>query len=338
MINGIIEDGKKDISKIISGNIDSYVDLCENQGAKLFIVGLFHYLFKRKFDFDYNYTDIDINNFDPVFIGKDDDRYIHYTTKIRVEEYSEIVTNCYKIIGVKFDLKSLIWDTVNNLVYKKVFSFIPNCFVEFSQNYRVDLAVICHVILDGNIFREIKIAIEFDEQGKVNFQNTLMAKGWEIINIRDESYRNGFSLDEIINVLRQIDTIVFNKKYNKNENSDESETKKVSEVFNIDDSFVQNYKTLILNKSIQVLTENQVKQLITYIWIFKNYRLSKHWQVNAFIDKNNLWNQFTEIRALNNHGYEQKIKGILPIYFRLVCEVLNIEADNGAPLIDSESY
>jgi hypothetical protein len=86
------------------------------------------------------------------------------------------------------------------------------------------------------------------------------------------------------------------------------------------------------------LTKEQLSQLFEYIYIFKSNNFTKHWQVNEKISANDDWDKFDEIRALNDHGYEEKIKGILPHYFQLVCYILKISGDEGAKLIDSEPY
>jgi hypothetical protein len=72
--------------------------------------------------------------------------------------------------------------------------------------------------------------------------------------------------------------------------------------------------------------------------IYKSQSCTEHWEVNSYISKNELWDDFSELRSLNDHGHRKKIKGITPYYFALFCRVLEIDADDGAPLLDYEKY
>lgn len=86
------------------------------------------------------------------------------------------------------------------------------------------------------------------------------------------------------------------------------------------------------------LTEKEWKQVKEYVLIYKNNFLSKHHEVNSYITKNNLWDDFSEIRAMNDHGSNKIVEGITKKHFKLVCEILKITGGNGDPLIKSERY
>lgn len=79
-------------------------------------------------------------------------------------------------------------------------------------------------------------------------------------------------------------------------------------------------------------------QVVKYISIFRDESFTKHHQVNEYITKNELWDKFPEMRSINNHGKSKSVRGITPTYFKLVCKILEITGDDGAPLIKSEKY
>jgi len=78
------------------------------------------------------------------------------------------------------------------------------------------------------------------------------------------------------------------------------------------------------------LTEmNEIKE---YVKIFNSNGCTKHHEVNLFITNNNAWGKFPTMRSLNDHAEHKKIKGILPKYFEIICEILKITGEKGAPL------
>lgn len=97
-------------------------------------------------------------------------------------------------------------------------------------------------------------------------------------------------------------------------------------------------KEKIVKASFSELTIAEIEQLINYILIFKENNYTQHWQVNQKISQKRMWDSFKDIRSYNDHGYKNNIKGILPKYFSIVCEVLEILGDDGNPLLDAKSY
>jgi len=85
------------------------------------------------------------------------------------------------------------------------------------------------------------------------------------------------------------------------------------------------------------ISEIELKQVKAYVDIFKNNSFQEHYEVNNYISRHNLWNDFSEIRSMNTHGVNC-IKGILPKFFAIVCKILEITGDNGEPLDKSEPY
>ena len=80
------------------------------------------------------------------------------------------------------------------------------------------------------------------------------------------------------------------------------------------------------------------KEVASYIKIYRDMGFSQHYEVNAYITKNDLWDEFHNIRSFNYHGEHEKIQGILPQYFAKVCEELSIAGAGGTPLDKAVSY
>lgn len=98
------------------------------------------------------------------------------------------------------------------------------------------------------------------------------------------------------------------------------------------------YKKILEEVSDSELSQEETEQLLRYLKIFISNDFRRHWEVNEYISENDIWDKFSELRSLNDHGYPTKIKGITPKYFAIVCRALNIGGDNGAPLQDYEKY
>jgi hypothetical protein len=86
------------------------------------------------------------------------------------------------------------------------------------------------------------------------------------------------------------------------------------------------------------LTDKSWKQVKEYASIYRKNSLTKHHEVNNYITSNGLWGNFSEMRSMNDHGNEKVVKGITEMYFKLICELLEITGGNGDPLIKAEKY
>ena len=86
------------------------------------------------------------------------------------------------------------------------------------------------------------------------------------------------------------------------------------------------------------LSAEEIKQVEEYIEIYKSNNFTQHHEVNKYITDRNLWNNFSKIRALNDHGRNKEIQGILPKYYGVVCVILGIKGGNGQPLDKSVPY
>lgn len=102
--------------------------------------------------------------------------------------------------------------------------------------------------------------------------------------------------------------------------------------------FRNEYTKKINDAAFSELSQKEVEQLLTYLWIFISEDLDEHWEVNEYITNNDIWDDFSELRSLNDHGYKNRVKGITPKYFAIACTVLDVDADDGAPLEDYKKY
>ena len=82
----------------------------------------------------------------------------------------------------------------------------------------------------------------------------------------------------------------------------------------------------------------ELSEINEYVAIYKQNSFSKHYEVNHYISDNFLWNRFSTIRSLNNHGESKGIPGIQPKYFSIICEMLDISGESGAALDSYSRY
>ena len=86
------------------------------------------------------------------------------------------------------------------------------------------------------------------------------------------------------------------------------------------------------------LNRQEQQEVSNYIHIYLKNKYKEHYEVNAYISKMNLWDNFQTIRAYNDHGTHVQIKGILPKYYAVVCKILDIKGAGGKPLDSSSHY
>lgn len=81
------------------------------------------------------------------------------------------------------------------------------------------------------------------------------------------------------------------------------------------------------------------QELSRYIAIFKEIGATEHYEVNEHITIHDMWDEFRNIRSMNNHGRgKDSIPGIQPKFFREICQRLRISGGNGSPLVSSKQY
>lgn len=86
------------------------------------------------------------------------------------------------------------------------------------------------------------------------------------------------------------------------------------------------------------LSDLEWRQIKDYVAIFKDHSLQKHHEVNNHISSHGQWDNFTEIRSINDHGNGKIVHGITRKHFKLICEILEITGGDGDPLLHDERY
>ncbi|MCJ8296287.1 MAG: hypothetical protein MJK15_17960 [Colwellia sp.] len=86
------------------------------------------------------------------------------------------------------------------------------------------------------------------------------------------------------------------------------------------------------------INHQEASEVLAYVDIFNDNNYKEHWQVNEYINNRNMWDRFFNIRSMNTHENQYTVQGIKPAFYRIVCNVLNINGDGGSRLISSESY
>ena len=86
------------------------------------------------------------------------------------------------------------------------------------------------------------------------------------------------------------------------------------------------------------LSDAEIAELKEYTGIFIENKFHLHYEVNQFINEHKRWGDFPCIRSLNDHGDSKGIRGILPKFFKVVCVLLGVDGENGAPLDKAKKY
>lgn len=86
------------------------------------------------------------------------------------------------------------------------------------------------------------------------------------------------------------------------------------------------------------LSNNEVEQIKIYMNIYNENNFKNQKDANKFITNENRWDEFPDIRSLNDHGTYKNVPGILPKFYRITCEILDITKGNGAQLIKATKY
>ena len=87
-----------------------------------------------------------------------------------------------------------------------------------------------------------------------------------------------------------------------------------------------------------LLSSEETNEINEYLKIFRDNSFSKHFEVNQYISDNKIWERFTTIRSLNDHGSYKEIPGIQPKYFEIVCQLLSVDGEGGLPLEAYRKY
>jgi len=86
------------------------------------------------------------------------------------------------------------------------------------------------------------------------------------------------------------------------------------------------------------LSPSEASEIAAYVRIFQENNFKEHFQVNEYITNNDKWDEFSTIRSLNDHKEYKRIPGILPKYFEIICNLLNIGGASGRSLDSATHY
>ncbi|MGZ7455692.1 hypothetical protein ACXPVS_02450 [Pseudomonas sp. Ma2-10] len=86
------------------------------------------------------------------------------------------------------------------------------------------------------------------------------------------------------------------------------------------------------------LTKEEVVQIKSYMGIYCENNFKTQKAANNYITERKLWSEFPDIRSLNDHGLYINIPGILPKFYRITCEILEIMKGAGAQLTKATKY
>ncbi|MGB3917610.1 hypothetical protein J9253_01100 [Thiothrix litoralis] len=86
------------------------------------------------------------------------------------------------------------------------------------------------------------------------------------------------------------------------------------------------------------LSRKEVDQIKNYIAIYSEHDFKNQSSTNNYITKSKRWDEFSEIRSLNDHGLHTNIPGILPKFYKITCEIFKISKGNGAQLTKATKY
>ncbi|WP_116109388.1 hypothetical protein [Lewinella sp. IMCC34191] len=192
--------------------------------------------------------------------------------------------------------------------------------------------------------REQKILREIEELSKLN-QNelammeahnehrkvTLQIQAFLELNQEEHNAIQLF-LDEALEN-NQINAFIKSRKYIKDR------AKYINEynIASIPVSFKEEYR-LKINYCSNFLSENQVEELVQYIYIIVYFNLKDHWVANVIIDMNDDWDSYKHIRSKNSHGPRKTVNGIIPTCFHVLHKLLNLNRGGGENLTAFSQY
>lgn len=79
-------------------------------------------------------------------------------------------------------------------------------------------------------------------------------------------------------------------------------------------------------------------EIISYVALMNRLGIRDQGKCNEYITRAGLWDEYPNIRAMNDHGYGREIEGITRSAYSLVCKLINLKNGFGAPLLQSRKY
>jgi very-short-patch-repair endonuclease len=215
------------IHDITSKYINKYLDLCETEIEKIFLVNLFQYFFEEKFSlktYHYEYADsefIPFDDFYPYFEYDDDYPFANHLAGVVMTEKSEIVRQVLTLKNTihqseEYDIFVSEQKEIKALIK---YTFIPQYTLMVEEkNYRLDFALFYEKTLNNELIKEVKIAIECDghdfhstkEQIRKDSLRTrkLMSHGWKVIRYTGSEIYQKANRSEIREVISEIKLII----------------------------------------------------------------------------------------------------------------------------------
>ena len=86
------------------------------------------------------------------------------------------------------------------------------------------------------------------------------------------------------------------------------------------------------------LSKPEMVQIKHYMAIYSDHHFKTQKSANNYITESNRWDEFPDIRSLNDHGSYTSIPGIFPKYYRITCEILKLTKGHGAQLTKATKY
>lgn len=86
------------------------------------------------------------------------------------------------------------------------------------------------------------------------------------------------------------------------------------------------------------LSPAESEEVERYMEIYKRNGFEEHYEVNRYITETHSWDEYPNIRSLNDHGEHMGIPGILPRFYAIICEELEIAGAGGVPLDKATHY
>lgn len=86
------------------------------------------------------------------------------------------------------------------------------------------------------------------------------------------------------------------------------------------------------------LTADEVNQIKKYMSIYGEKNFTSQKQANKYITYNNIWDEFPNIRSLNDHKEHKNVPGIIPKFYKITCDVLRLLKGDGNKLTKFTRY
>jgi very-short-patch-repair endonuclease len=223
-----IENQISKIHDITCNYIKEYLNLCESEIEKIFLVNLFQYFFEEKFSlktYHYEYADdefIEFDDFHPYFEYENEHTYDCHLAGIVMTERKEKSTHTIKFnkITHQFEENNRPNESewITEITLKK-YTFIPQYKLMIEENnYRLDFALIYEKLINDELIKEVKIAIECDghdfhstkEQIRKDSIRTrkLMSNGGRVIRYTGSEIYQNANKSEMRDVISEIKLII----------------------------------------------------------------------------------------------------------------------------------